>query len=203
MTQLSASELAIRLDVSKGRVSQWVTEGKLRGCFSGDGRARRFDLDAVLVALGRNLDTAQALGNGRATLAAIGAISDPDPSDDLDEDEGLTNVNKARYDTARTMLIEERARAARYDNAQREGSLVLVSEVEAQVLAQIGLEMAQIESFLRAAAKEVAAATGADARKVRAALTAAWRRHRGERAVASDTRVSGAKPSAAERAADF
>lgn len=202
MTQVSSSELAIRLDVSKGRVSQWVTEGKLRGCFTGDGRARRFDLDAVLVALGRNLDTAQSLGNGRATLAAIGAIADPELPDDLDDD-GLTNVNKARYDTARTMLIEERARAARYDNAQREGSLVLVSEVEAQVLAQIGLEMAQIESFLRAAAKDVASATGADARKVRAALTAAWRRHRGERAVASDTRVSGAKPSPAERVADF
>jgi phage terminase Nu1 subunit (DNA packaging protein) len=203
MTQVSASELAIRLDVSRGRVSQWVAEGKLRGCYTGEGRARRFDLDAVRVALGRNLDTAQALGNGRATLAAIGAISDPDPGDDLDDGDGLINGTKARYDAARTLLTEERARAARYDNAQREGTLVLASEVEAQVLAQIGQELAQVDAFLRVAAKDVAAATGADARVVRAVLTAAWRRHRGERAVAADTRAAGAKPSPAERAADF
>ena len=55
MVGLNTTELAARLAVSKARVSQYVSEGKLDGCYVGEGRARRFDLDKVATALGRRL----------------------------------------------------------------------------------------------------------------------------------------------------
>ncbi|MFN3646249.1 MAG: excisionase family DNA-binding protein [Gemmobacter sp.] len=204
MPHLSTTDLAAELGVSKGRVSQWVSEGKLRGTFTGDGRARRFDLAAVQVALNRSLDVAQALGNGRQTLERIGAISaPPPPADDADDTAGMDADIKRRYDIARAMRIEEQARAARYDNDQREATLVLASEVQAQVLAQIGQELAQIDGFLRQVSVELAEALGAQRQQVRAILNAAWRRHRGERAAAAAMRADAAKLTAAEQEADF
>lgn len=204
MPHLNTTELAARLGVSKGRVSQWVTEGKLRGAFTGDGRNRRFDLDKVNIALGRTLDVAQGLGNGRKTLTAIGAIEAPPPADDADDDTTGMDVDvKRQYDIARAMQKTEQARAARYENDQRDGTLVLASEVQAQVLAQIGQELAQIDSFIRQASATLAEALGAQRQQVRAILLAEWRRHRGERAAAAAMRADAAKASPAERAADF
>jgi len=74
MTFLSSSELAATLKVSKARVSQYVSERKLEGCYSGEGRARRFDLAKVAVALGRTLDPGQMMGNGAATKSALRRI---------------------------------------------------------------------------------------------------------------------------------
>ena len=45
--QVNATTLAQRLGVSKARISQYVAQGTLAGCFTGEGRARRFDLDLV------------------------------------------------------------------------------------------------------------------------------------------------------------
>ena len=199
MPQVSASELAAQLSVSKGRVTQWVNEGKLRGTFTGDGRARRFDLDAVRIALGRTLDTAQALGNGRGTLAAIGAVPDPGPEDEAPADDDL----KRRYDLARTMRLEEQARAARWDNDQRSGTLVLASEVEAATLARIGQELAQIEAFIRRAARALGDAHAIDAKAAQATLLTIWREHRADRAAQAALTAGAAKPTPAEQAADF
>jgi hypothetical protein len=172
--------------------------------YTGDGKARRFDLDAVRIALNRTLDVAQGLGNGRKTMVAIGAISAPPPIDDGDDDTaGMDSDIKRRYDLGRAMRIEEQARAARYDNDQRQGSLVLAAEVQAQVLAQIGQELAQIESFIRQASATLAEALGAQRQQVRSILLAEWRRHRGERAAAAAMRADAAKPTPAEKAADF
>ena len=74
MTLLNSGDLAKALNVSKGRVSQYVSEGKLAGCFTGDGRARRFDLGKAATALGRQLDPGQMMGNGAGTRAAIRTV---------------------------------------------------------------------------------------------------------------------------------
>lgn len=204
MTHLSATELAQRLEVSKGRVSQWVKEGKLNGCYTGDGRARRFDLTACLVALGRNLDTAQGLGNGRKTLNLIGAIEDPDPDPVGDEDaDEISDSVKARYDLARTMRIEEQARSARYDNHLREGTLVLASEVERAVMAQIGQEVAGFENVLRKAARVIAETYDLKAADVRRQLIGVWREHRRDRSGKADARAASADRSETEKGADF
>jgi phage terminase Nu1 subunit (DNA packaging protein) len=199
MPQVSASELATHLDVSKGRVSQWVAEGKLRNTYTGDGKARRFDLDAVRIALGRTLDTAQALGNGRGTLKAIGALPESARDDESPADDDL----KRRYDTARTMRLEEQARAARWDNGQRSGTLVLASEVESATLALIGQEIAQVESFIRRAARALGDQMGLDAKAAQAVMLTIWREYRGDRAAQAALFAGAAKPTAAEKAEDF
>ena len=199
MPQVSASELAAHLDVSKGRVSQWVKEGKLRNTYTGDGKARRFDLDAVRIALGRTLDTAQALGNGRGTLEAIGALPESTGDDEAPADDDL----KRRYDLARTMRLEEQARAARWDNDQRSGTLVLASEVESATLALIGQEIAQVEAFIRRAARALGDQMGLDAKAAQAVMLTIWREYRGDRAAQAALSAGAAKHTADEKAADF
>ena len=205
MAGLTNAELAARLGVSKGRVSQWVKEGKLRGCYHGDGRARRYDLNACLVALGRNLDTAQGLGNGRKTLNAIGTIDDPTPPafEESEDAEPVSDSVKARYDLARTMRIEEQARAARYQNGLLDGSLVLATEVEREVLAQIGQEIAAFENVLRRCAQAVADAHDLKSAEVRKTMLEIWRGHRRERAEAATGRADAAHATQAEKDADF
>lgn len=90
MGQVNATELAQALNVSKPRVSQYVSEGKLAGCYSGEGRARRFDLAACAKALGRTLDRGQMLGNGAATRRALREIAAAEraPGLDLDGESG-------------------------------------------------------------------------------------------------------------------
>jgi hypothetical protein len=110
---------------------------------------------------------------------------------------------KQEYDKARTMRMVEQARAARWENEQREGTLALAAEVQQQVLAQIGQELAQIEAFIRQASATLAEALGAQRQQVRSILLAEWRRHRGDRAAAAAMRADAAKPTPAEKAADF
>ena len=75
MTSVTASALAIKLGVSRGRISQFVREGKLAECFTGVGRNRRFDLEKSACALGHRLDAGQLMGNGAGTRAALDAIA--------------------------------------------------------------------------------------------------------------------------------
>ena len=70
MELLTATQLAKKLDVTRGRISQYVSAGKLDGCFSGSGRQRRFDLDKVKAALQHRLDPGQMMGNGAVTKKA-------------------------------------------------------------------------------------------------------------------------------------
>lgn len=204
MSGLSTTELAEEFGVSKGRVSQWVKEGKLRGCFYGDGRNRRFDLNACAIALGRNLDTAQALGNGRKTLNAIGSIEDPVPHiDDEDDAESISDSVKARYDLARTMRIEEQARAARYQNGLLDGSLVLASEVERNVMAQLGQEIAAFENVIRRCSQAVADEYGLKGSEVRKVMLDVWRSHRKDRSDKANARASKATATQTEKDADF
>ena len=43
--QVNATTLAQRLGVSKARISQYVAQGTLAGCFTGEGRARVSPID--------------------------------------------------------------------------------------------------------------------------------------------------------------
>ena len=70
MELLRASELADRLSLSRGRISQLVSEGKFEGCYEGKGRNRRFDLAKCVTCLERGLDFGQVHGNGAEAAAA-------------------------------------------------------------------------------------------------------------------------------------
>lgn len=207
---LSASQLADQLGVSRARVSQFVSEGKLDGCFEGAGRDRRFDPEKVAQALGRKLHPGQMLGNGRATRAAIERISEG-----LDDDAAPARPDRSRYDgplhlrdpdryeLARIQKAEEEARMLRRRNQEAEGTLVLASEAARQSARLIAQEVAEFEAVLRDGARRVADELGVDFKRVRALLTQIWRAHRQARSDQLAHQAETAQPTEAERGEDF
>lgn len=187
MTQVSSSQLAAELGVSAGRISQYVAEGKLDGCYSGERRARRFDLSKVKAALGRSLDPGQMMGNGAATKRQIDALPaerelpfTPRATPQKADSE-LNPRDPDRYELARIISAEEKARRDRRDNLADEGTFVLASEVSRQVQRAVGQEVREFESVLRDGARRVADKLGVDFLVARKLLTDVWREHRAVR----------------------
>lgn len=215
MGQVSASELAATLNVSKARVSQYVSEGKLAGCYSGDGRARRFDLAACQHALGRTLDKGQMMGNGAETRKALaelaaGTVSTDRPKAKPEQptparrsDSELEPRDPDRYELARTQKAEEEARRLRRQNAEAEGSYALVSDVTRQVAQQMAQEIGEFEAVLRDGARQVADVLGVDFKTVRQILIDRWRAHRATRSaqLAAQAETMGLSPT--EQAEDI
>jgi excisionase family DNA binding protein len=224
MALMTASELARVLNVSRARVGQYVTEGKLNGCFLGDGRARRFDLDKVAAALGRGLHPGQMLGNGAQTRKAIADLATPAPTmyrpvritpapslgdgGEAGQPEGRgegrgDDSEAAKYETARTAKAEEEVRKLRRQNAEAEGQFVLASEVERATARMLAQEVAEFEAMLRTSARAVADKLGLDAKAVRAIFMETWRDHRSSRATALDVQAAQADLTDDELAGDI
>lgn len=213
MAMVSASELASTLGVSAGRVSQYVSGGKLDGCFTGEGRARRFDTAKVASALGKNLHPGQMLGNGASTKRAVASLdsdaqprelplSDAAPVAPRRSDTELTKSDPDRYELARIISAEERARRERRDNLLAEGHYVLASEVERQVAQTIGQEVREFETVMRDGARKIADELGVDFLVARKLLTDTWRAHRANRTKVLEGAARDASMSDAEREGD-
>lgn len=209
MTDLSATDLAKELGVSKGRVSQYVAAGQLDGCFNGSGRQRRFDLGRVAKALGRNLDRGQMLGNGSDTKKALGRIEeDPMSASDVPVPQhpaGATKIkdtDQSAYDMAKTQSAIEDARRKRRDNRMAEGQYVLADEVARQVTKAIGQEIREFESVLRDGARRIADDLGIDFLKARQLLVETFRAHRSTRAALLADTSKDMPMTDAERSAD-
>ena len=214
MAHVNATELASTLNVTKARVSQYVSEGKLAGCYSGEGRARRFDLVACARALGRNLDKGQLMGNGAETRKALadlasGAVpgdrpAPPPPAPPARRSDVEMSPNDPdRYELARTQKAEEEARRLRRQNAEAEGAYALVSEVNRQVAQQMAQEIGEFEAVLRDGARQVADVLGVDFKTVRQILTDKWRGHRATRAAQLSAQAETMGLSPAEKAEDI
>ena len=210
---LTASELATTLGVSKARVSQYVSERKLDGCFDGDGRNRRFDLAKCAAALGRALDAGQMMGNGASTRRALrsldleaidpGPATPPAPPVRPKADSELPSGDTARYELAKTQKAEEEVRRLRRDNELNEGTLVKATEVERQVARIVAQEIAEFETVLRDGARKVADRLGVDFKAVRQALVETWRAHREGRVAALSAEAEAAAMTDAEIASDI
>lgn len=218
---VSTVRLAEMLGVTRGRISQLVGEGKLDGCYQGLGRARRFDPIASARALGHRIDPGQRLGNGAPTQAAAGRILQMVPAESPSPPPepagagpgggpsppsgppGPPAAEPSGYELARAVKAQEEARRLRRLNAEAEGQYVLADEVARQVQRQIGREIAEVESFLRDAARRIADRHGLDFRTVRAELRDQWRSHRGARADAATTLADTAVASDVEEAEDI
>ena len=216
MTLVNSSELAKALNVSPGRVSQYVSEGKLAGCYTGDGRARRFDLGKATVALGRTLHPGQMLGNGADTRKALTSLKLGQIDQDEDEEElpktaaakklppprdggPLGSNDPDRYELARTQKAEEETRRLRRMNAEAEGSYVLAAEVERQVARLIAQEIAEFEAVRRNGSRRVADKLGVDFKVVRQVLMEQWRGHRATRTDVLRDQAGAASLSVAEK----
>lgn len=199
MGMLSATELAAMLDLTKGRISQLVAEGKLDDCYVGTGRARRFDPVAVARALGRRIDPGQRLGNGAATQAAAARIL----HDQVPPPRSAPTAIDGDYEQARTVKAQEEARRLRRLNAEAEGAFVLAEEAARQARRQIGQEIAEVQTFIRDAARVIADRHGVDFKTVRQCLVDQWRAHRGRRAEEAEERAANAEMTAAELEQDI
>ncbi|QFS83994.1 hypothetical protein [Roseivivax sp. THAF197b] len=209
--QVNATELARGLNLSRSRISQLVSDGRLNGCYSGSGRSRRFDIAKVAQALGQKLDPGQLLGNGAGTKASLGTIAadagsdrgDGGPANEQAAPQPATK-DPSRYEQARTLELEEKARRARRQNEAEEGHWVLASEVASETSRQMAMEIAAIESkVLRGGARRLADELGVDFLQARAILTHVWREYRGERAEEKSDEAAAAQPSEVEQEADF
>ncbi|MDD9731598.1 hypothetical protein PVW46_16970 [Mameliella sp. AT18] len=209
MSGLTATQLATKLDLSKGRISQLVTEGKLDGCYKGDGRSRRFDLAACANALNRKLDPGQMMGNGARTRQALREIEETDspveaPQDVPERDSApLRTTDQARYEMARTLKAEEEARKLRRLNAQDDGTLVLAEQAGREARRALAAELAQFENVLRNAARAVADKMGVDFKTARQIMIDVWREHRSARAQQLDQEAEAAEMAPEEQDADF
>lgn len=199
MTTVTASELAKKLNKSKGRISQMVSNGQLAGCYKGEGRHRRFDLEKCRAALGQRLDPGQMLGNGAGTREALQSLADQQdgelPLGQSETGSGarrLTEEDPDGYSLARTQKAVEEARKLRRQNAEAEGLYVLASEVELEVKKLIGQEIAEFEQVMRVAARAVADEFGADFKSVKKIMVDTWRAHRDKRSrkLADDARAA-------------
>ena len=218
---LTNAALAKEIGVTAGRVSQWKSEGKLEGCFSGVGRNLRYDLERVRAALGRTLDAGQMLGNGAATRKALRSVpadlveaapaSPITPAAEIPTNAAALAASllpppSTDYELARTRKAVEEARRLERQNQVEEGAYLLASEVDLLVARALGREVAQFETVLRNGARAIADRLGVDYREARAILLELWRAHRTERAselTAEAETASAAGLSEAEAAADI
>lgn len=205
---MNSTQLASTLGVSKARVSQYVSEGKLAGCYTGDGRSRRFDLAKCAEALGRRLDPGQLMGNGAATKATLAKIQ----TDDTPKAKPLTEPRRSggngaesipgadpdRYELARIQKAEEEARKLRRQNAEAEGHYILASEAAQMTTKLIAQEIAEFETVLRDGARVIADKLGVDFKTARQHLVETWRAHRAGRAEALTEQADAAGMTEAE-----
>lgn len=191
---MNATDLAAALNVSKARVSQYVSIGKLSGCYTGEGRNRRFDLEKVRHALGRELHPGQMLGNGAQTRKALRSLSLQVPPQSEDDDgDGVADRPAPRSDSqikdddddvyalVRTQKAQEEVRKLRRINAEAEGAFVLAAEVSRATQRLISQEIAEFEAVLRDGSRKVADQLGVDFKTVRQVMVETWREHRRQR----------------------
>ena len=183
--QLNTTELAKHLGVTKGRISQLVANGQLEGCYSGDGRQRRFNLKDCAVKLNRKLDPGQMLGNGASTRQRLKEISKQEPvankTSNAANDDDLPKADPDRYELARTQKAEEEARRLRRLNLEAEGTFVLAANVQHETMRILAQELAQIETMLREAARSIADKYNLDFLEVKKNLSDQWREYRSKR----------------------
>lgn len=209
MAGLNATQLAARMELSKGRISQLVADGtfsEASGCFTGHGRARRFNFEICASAY-RGLDPGQRLGNGAKTQAAIRDAVPIASADTLTArppaQKTPPNGDDALYQASRAIKAAEDARRARRDNEADEGNYVLASEVEKQVKKLIGQEIAEFEGLLKDVARRFADEHGVDFMETRAMVLQMWRDHRGNRTGRIAAEAEAASLSEDEEVADI
>lgn len=210
MQTVNAAGLAGILNLSKGRISQLAKEGRLDGCYTGDGRSRRYFPQLVASKLKGSLDQAQMLGNGASTRRAIGGILSLEdlapaaaPKVGSRSDGALPSDDADSYEMQRKAKLAEEVRRLRRQNELDEGTLVLAGEVERQVARVLRQELAEIEEMLRTAARAVADRLGVDYRTVRQILIDTWRDKRQDRSTILIEQATTGEMTDAEQDADI
>jgi len=193
---ISKAEFARRRNVSPGRVSQWIAEGKIRGeALDGDGRNARIREAVAVAQLNERLDLGQRFGNGLATrldapdVVPAAAETAPAASTVLPfrKEEPLADTVEKQIARERLESLQRQNRAGAIDEAERAGRL---TDSEA-VARSTGKMASQLIAMFEGALPEFASAIAAkhqiphrdllhllrtEFRKVRASTAQAFKR---------------------------
>ncbi|WP_068312769.1 hypothetical protein [Polycladidibacter hongkongensis] len=142
---------AIAAGVSAGRVSQWISEGKISGeAIVGEGRSAQIDVAIAVRQLQARLDSGQMMGNGigtRLSSLSDAAAAKPSPETDLPASPGPAIASEhspappaAPVSTTTTQIERDEAEAA-----------ALARDIKAEQLKKIQRENAQAEEAKRLA----------------------------------------------------
>lgn len=127
---VSKGKFAKLIRVSAGRVSQYISEGKISAdCLVGEGRMARIDVAKAKAALNDTLDISQRLGNGIDTQ--IDVPTQPDLPSAPQQPASQRVEDKIKHEK---LLQAQRAnRRAAEDDALRNGKLMLTSDARQQM----------------------------------------------------------------------
>ncbi|MBS0363687.1 MAG: hypothetical protein JSR98_20115 [Proteobacteria bacterium] len=167
-TLVTKGEFARRINVSAGRVSQMISEGKIGAdAIEGEGRGARIRLELACQQIGQRTDMGQRLGNGAATqlFAEMPAPRPPTPADPYQSEYQRQRLQSLVYDNERKAeeRLAERGRYVRTDHAK--AAMVRVA----------GAMMTVIEGGIADIAQAMAAKHGLAARDVQHTLAAEFR----------------------------
>lgn len=156
LNTVTKAEFARLVNLSPGRVSQMISEGKLTDCLVGTGREARINADLAIEKLKLRRDPGQALGNGaKATLVVTPAAAAPQaaPPAPPSESDGIAiKLQRAKLEEA-----EFRNQKLREEQKAREGTYVLADDVKAET-AKLATRLLQLfEGGLTDVATEIAA----------------------------------------------
>ncbi len=202
MTDLTRAALAQELGLTPARISQLLTAGTLEGCYRGDGRQRRYDLEKVRIAYLNRTDPGQMLGNGAATVARIeaGDIGEIGELDALSPDTSAVAIATR----SKAISAREQARRDMRRSAEEEGRYVLAREVDREVAGQISRLAGEVDSIvIRDGARAIADELGADYGKARQILRRIWRDHRRRASAKASSQSQEAALSVEEKEADI
>lgn len=185
---ITTTQLADKMNLSKGRISQLVKQGVFDGCFKGEGRARRFDLAKCLNAYGDKTDIRQGTGNAGKTRAAVEGLQTGMDLEGLDPRD-LPGDQRPTSDSASRRLNEARAQKAELEvqklvriEREEEGAWVRADEVAQVSKRLMSQELAKFEALLKDMARLVADKNALNFKEVRADMMKVFRDARTARA---------------------
>jgi len=203
------SVFALRRNVSKGRVSQWISEGKISGAaLVGEGRTALIRESVAVAQLNQKLDIVQRTGNGLMTRLDLPAPA-PTATEPIAPPPPIPPPAAGSTEPARDPIEEqikrerlEQLRRQNRKNSEEEATragLLVNAEISQQQFGKIAVQLVTIfEGSLSSFAASISARFQVPQRDVLHLLRSDFRKVRGD-ASAAVRRVATAMPETVEQ----
>ncbi len=192
--QLPKGEFARLIGVTPGRVSQYISEGKISGAaLVGEGRAARISVEEAKRQLGLKLDVGQRFGNGAATNL--------EPELALEGDEEPARPARAaanpvrdpfaeQYQREKLESLQRKNRREAQEEFEQRGTYVRAADSQAALNGMAGALVTVFEAGLADIAQALAAKFEIPQRDVLHAMRAEFRAVRAKAAEQSRRRMA-------------
>ncbi|KQY20776.1 hypothetical protein [Rhizobium sp. Root483D2] len=178
---MSKGDFAAHIRVSPGRISQYITEGKLTGdALDGEGRKARIRTAVALQQLSRTLDPAQRFGaNGAATIAPVMSVTKPQTAPSAAPDPVVDEIAQERLKQQRLKTAREQR-----DEDLSTGRYMLTDAARRETGRAVSEAFKVMDQAIQEMAKTMAAQFGVPQRDALLALHKAMRDTRAKQAAA-------------------